>query len=132
MFSRNLTRRAFSQATLASATRPGTNYTVRNQLFINGKWTDAKDGKTVDTINPGTGEFITKVACGGPDDIDAAVVAAKASGRAWASTSSFERNRIMIKFAQKVEQHADELATLECEDNGKPFSDAMGDVMFSA
>jgi len=83
-------------------------------------------------VNPGTGELITKVASGGVDDINAAVEAAKNAAEAWANMNPAVRSRLMLHFADKIEQSADELATLECEDNGKPFGDAMGDVMFSA
>lgn len=44
----------------------------------------------------------------------------------------FVRGNLLNKFADKIEQHADELVTLECEDNGKQYADAMGDCMFSA
>ena len=132
MFSRALTRRAFSQSTVASLTKPGTTYNVRNKLIINGQSVDASSSETFDVHNPGTGEFITKVASAGVDDVNAAVAAAKAAGEEWSNTSPMQRNRLMLAYADKIEQHADELTTLECEDNGKPFDQAMSDVMGSA
>jgi len=104
---------------------------VRNQLLINGQWQDAKSGETFDVINPGTGELITKVASGGADDINLAVEAAKNAAKIWENVPPFVRANLMNKFADKVEQHADELVTLECEDNGKQYGDAFGDCMFS-
>ncbi len=44
----------------------------------------------------------------------------------------FVRSSLLNKFAEKIEQNADELCTLESEDNGKRYEDAMGDCMFSA
>jgi len=89
MFGKTLQKRAFSQAQLASMTIPGASYTARNQLFINGKWQDAKSGKTFDVINPGTGKLITKVSAGGKEDIDAAVTAARIAADKWERVTPF-------------------------------------------
>ena len=83
-------------------------------------------------VNPGTGEFITKVQSGGVEDINRAVEAASQAAHIWENIPPFVRSGLLIKFAEKIEQHADELVTLECEDNGKQYGDAMGDCMFSA
>ena len=118
-------KRAFSTSQLptplASPTAPGVTYNVPNQLFINGQWKDAKDGQTFDLINPGTGELITKVASAGPADVDEAVQAATQAATIWENVPPFVRSRMMIAFADKIEAHADELATLEAEDNGKMY-----------
>lgn len=126
MFSKIFARRAFSSKTmLESLTRPGTSYKIPNQLFINGQWQAAVSGETFDTVNPGTGELITKVSSAGPEDIDLAVAAAKGAADAWGTMSPTIRATLMHKFSDKIQENADELATLECEDNGKPYGDAM-------
>lgn len=73
MLSKFIQKRAFSHAELASKHAPGVSYPLRNKLFINGQWQDAKSGQTFDVINPATEELITKVASGGPEDIELAV-----------------------------------------------------------
>lgn len=70
-------------------------------------------------INPGTGELITKCASAGVEDINDAVQAASDAAKIWEQVPPFVRGNLLNKFADKIEQHADELATLECEDNGK-------------
>ena len=71
------------------------------------------------------------MASGGIEDINLAVDAAKNVAEIWESIPPFVRSNLINKFADKVEQHADELVTLECEDNGKVYGDAIGDCMFS-
>ena len=75
-------------------------------------------------INPGTGEVITKVQSGGADDINAAVEAASQAAHIWEHVPPFVRGNLLNKFADKIEEHADELSTLDCEDNGKQYADA--------
>ena len=83
-------------------------------------------------INPGTGELITKVACAGAEDINEAVQAASDIAQTWEDIPPFVKSALLNKFVDKIESHMDELATLECEDNGKTYQDACGDVGFSA
>lgn len=83
-------------------------------------------------INPGTGEFITKVASADVEDINDAVAAASNIAEVWESIPPFVKTTLMNKFADKIEANIDELVTLECEDNGKTYGDAFGDVSFCA
>jgi len=62
-------RRGFASVSSLS----GNSFEVRNKLFINGQWKDARSGSTFDVLNPATGELITKVASGGAEDVDEAV-----------------------------------------------------------
>ena len=59
------------------------------------------------------------MAAGNADDIDVAVEACKAATPAWEMVPPHERSRILHGIADKIEQNADELATIESEDNGK-------------
>jgi acyl-CoA reductase-like NAD-dependent aldehyde dehydrogenase len=93
------------------------------QLLIGGEKVDAADGATFETLDPATGNVITTVAQAGAADVDRAVAAARAAfaeGSAWRSMTPGDRGRAMIRLADLVEQHADELAQLESLDNGKP------------
>ncbi|KAJ7540109.1 hypothetical protein O6H91_10G001800 [Diphasiastrum complanatum] len=92
------------------------------KLFIDGQFVDALSGKTFDTLDPRNGELIAKVAEADKEDVDLAVQAARKAfdEGPWPRLSGYERGRILFKYADILEQHADELAALETLDNGKP------------
>ncbi|KAM7258653.1 hypothetical protein ACFE04_014394 [Oxalis oulophora] len=94
------------------------------KLFINGDFVDSLSGKTFETINPSTGEVITRVAEGDKEDIDLAVNAARHAfdHGPWPRMSGLERGKILTKFADLVDQHADELAAIDATNAGKLFT----------
>src|SRR5947208_759666 len=105
-------------------TAVATEKSFRNQLFINGEFVDAKGGKTFPTINPATEEKITDVAAGGPEDVDAAVRAARGQmepGSEWQKMKPRDRAKILWKIADMVVARADEIGRIETLDNGKPI-----------
>lgn len=93
------------------------------QLLINGQFVDAASGKTFPTYDPRTGDVIAHVAEGDAEDINRAVAAARKAfdEGPWPKMTAYERARIILKFADLVEKHSEELAALETWDNGKPF-----------
>jgi acyl-CoA reductase-like NAD-dependent aldehyde dehydrogenase len=100
------------------------------QLLIGGKWTAAKSGKTFESINPANEEVLAVVAEGDEADIDEAVKAARKAfdeGK-WPSMGPHQRTRLLLKIADLIEQHADELTTLETLDNGVPLMVTQGMV----
>jgi aldehyde dehydrogenase (NAD+) len=96
------------------------------KLLINNEWVGSKSGKTFSTLNPATGEEITRVAEADAADVDAAVaVARKAFESApWRTTSASERGRLLNRLADLMEKHAEVLTYLEALDNGMPLSTA--------
>lgn len=96
------------------------------QLLINGQFVDAASGKTFPTYDPRTGDVIAHMAEGDAEDINRAVAAARKAfdEGPWPKMTAYERSRILLKFADLVEEHSEELATLETWDNGKPFQQA--------
>jgi len=91
------------------------------KLFINGQWADAAAGETFDTLDPATGEILAEVARGEAEDIDRAVIAARAAFEGpWSRLTPSERGRIIHRIGDLIEQNADELAELDSLDNGKP------------
>ncbi len=97
---------------------------IQNQLFINGEFVDAKDGKTFATINPATEEKITDVASAGPADVDAAVSAARAQlepGSKWQKMRPRDRAKVMWKLADLLSERAADIGYIETIDNGKPI-----------
>jgi len=114
-------------ATATSAIEPSVKISA-NKLLINGKWVDAASGKTFPTINPSTGEVITRVAEADAADVDKAVAAARAAfdkGPWRRKMTASHRGVLMNKLADLVEKHAEELAQLEALDNGKPYHVAL-------
>ncbi|MEO5707874.1 MAG: aldehyde dehydrogenase family protein [Alteraurantiacibacter sp.] len=91
-------------------------------LLIDGKSVPAQSGKTFATINPATGREICQVAEGGVADVDLAVQAARRAlnNPQWRDMSAVDRSLVLNKLADLIERDAEELAVLECLDNGKP------------
>jgi acyl-CoA reductase-like NAD-dependent aldehyde dehydrogenase len=91
------------------------------KMLIDGKWVPAASGRTFETPNPATGEVLARVAEGDAEDVDRAVRAARRAfddGK-WVRLPPAERERVLLRVADLIEQHADELAQLETLDNGK-------------
>ena len=103
------------------------------QLLIDGEWTDGSTGKRTTLINPATEEPLCEVSAATVSDVDAAV---KAAGRvftdsAWRGMSGGKRSRLLWRLADLIERDAEEIATLETLNQGKPiFESAKVDVPF--
>ena len=101
------------------------------KMLIGGAWVDAASGKTFPVIDPSSGEEIARVPEGDKDDIDRAVKAARAAFESgpWADVKPAERQRLLWRLSDLIEENSDELAELESIDNGKSLMFArMGDV----
>lgn len=97
---------------------------MNTQLFIDGQFVPAKNGGTIDVLNPSNGELITKIAAAEAEDIDIAVAVAKRAFPSWAATPAAERGRLLLKLADLIEEHTEELAQLESLDTGHPIRDS--------
>ena len=93
------------------------------KLLIGGRWVEAQSGKTFDSVNPSTGKGIAQLAEGGANDVDRAVAAARAAFEGpWSKFKPFDRQALMLKIADTVEKHFDDLAVLETLDMGAPIA----------
>jgi aldehyde dehydrogenase (NAD+) len=103
-------------------------------LIINGNRTAASDGGTFEVFDPSTGGPLATVAKATSADVSRAVAAAHAAleSKAWGGILPAERGRIMQRIAQAIRGRAEELATLESRDNGKPLTQARTDVQVAA
>lgn len=102
-------------------------------LYVGGEFVDAKAGETFETVDPTTGEVLTSVARGRSADVDRAVESAwDAFETEWVDHSAGQRQQALLEIADRIEDHADELARLETLDNGKPISEAKIDVRGAA
>ncbi len=101
---------------------------LRTQAYIDGRWTDAADGATFDTVNPATGQVIAAVAACGVADVDRAVAAARRAfdQGVWSGLPRSARKAALLKLAALVDTHREELAVLETIDMGKPIADTLG------
>lgn len=117
--SKKLTRAEWE--TKASAMR------YRTQAFIDGAYVDAASGKTFACISPMDGQCRAQIAECEAEDVERAVKASRRAFEAgvWSETSPVHRKKTLMKFAQLLEKHAEELALLESIDMGKPVADAL-------
>ncbi|HSY73343.1 MAG TPA: aldehyde dehydrogenase family protein, partial [Alloacidobacterium sp.] len=96
----------------------------KHRMYVDGKFINAASGKTFSVYNPATGEVMAQVPEAEAVDVDQAV---RAGRRAfdegpWPRMSASQRGRLMLKLADLMEQHLEELAEIESMDNGKPVS----------
>ncbi len=106
---------------------------MQNQLqliphFIAGKLQDTDSGRYGDVYNPALGVPVARVALASANDVESAVAAAAAAFPAWANTPALGRARVLFKYLQLMQQHADEFAALLTREHGKTFADAQGEV----
>jgi len=107
---------------------------MTEHLIIDGNKAAASDGQTFDVYDPSSGDALATVAKATKIDVDRAVNAAHNAleSNAWGGAPPAERGRVMIRIAQTLRDRAEELATLESRDNGKPLKQARTDVHVAA
>ena len=91
-------------------------------LFIDGQHVKPAGGEYSNDIDPATEEVIAAVALGGKADVDVAVRAARAALKVWGGMRAADRGRILMRAADLIEQHAEELIQIESRDAGKPLA----------
>jgi phenylacetaldehyde dehydrogenase len=91
------------------------------RMFINGEFVAADDRSTIEVVEPSTATYLTSVPSGTTDDVDRAVAAARTALRdgPWSTMKPAERERLLLKLADAIEQHAQALGEIETIDNGK-------------
>lgn len=105
---------------------------LQNKSFINNNWISSKNGNTFEVINPANGHVITTVAnCGGQETRQAIEVATKAFA-IWSKKTAKERAAIMRTWFNLVNENADDLALLMTTEQGKPLSEAKGEISYGA
>lgn len=107
---------------------------AEEKMYVNGAWVAASDGKTRTTTNPFDQSTIASVPAATEDDARQAVAAADRAYRApeWGQLDPAERGRLLRKVAALIYERMDDIARTETLDNGKPFRESKGDVMFAA
>src|SRR5262249_39096420 len=107
---------------------------MAEQLIIDGERVGASDAGTFDVYDPSSGDVLAEVAKATKADVDRAVQSARTAleSKAWGGAAPAERGRIMMRIAQAIRDRAEELATLESRDNGKPLRQSRNDVQVAA
>ncbi len=111
--------------------RPGAAFLdgPAKRLLIGGAWQPAALGKVARSIDPATGRPIAEVADGTAEDVERAVRAARtAFDGPWSRCTPAERMKLILRFADVVEQHADELSVIDTLDMGAPLARARGGI----
>lgn len=108
---------------------------VPRQLYIDGRFVDARSGKTFGVVDPGTGRELLQVAEGDAADVDRAVLAARRAFERgpWRDMTTIERSRLIWRLGDLIEENLDTFAILESLDVGKPLQVSLtGDIPFAA
>ncbi|MER5711497.1 gamma-aminobutyraldehyde dehydrogenase [Streptomyces sp. NPDC042898] len=92
----------------------------RLRNYINGEFRDAADGRTIEVVNPATGEVYATSPLSGQADVDAAMEAASAAFPAWRDSTPADRQKVLLKIADAFEERAEDLIAAEVENTGKP------------
>jgi 1-pyrroline dehydrogenase len=100
----------------------------RLQNLVGGEFVDAVEGRTAEILNPATGETIAEVPEGTQADVDRAVEAAKKAWPEWRESTPAERAEFLLKLADLIDEHTDELAELESQNVGKPLGAARDEM----
>ena len=102
-----------------------TNFVFKQ--LINGEWVDAHNSGTWDLINPATEEVIQQIAFGDADDAQQAIDAAAEAFKTWSRQTPYQRAPILLKAADWLLEHAEEMARITTEESGKPLSESLAE-----
>ena len=104
------------------------NLKIEGSAFIHGEYCAAVSGATFECISPVDGRLLTQIASCDLADAELAVSDARATFESgvWSRMAPAQRKRVMIRFADLMDEHAEELALLETLDMGKPIGDSLG------
>lgn len=101
----------------------------RLKFFVNGKWHESKTSKYMDIWDPSIGEIIAQTPCCTGEEVNLAIKSANDAFPSWSNTPAVKRVQILFKFRDLLELHLDELTHLVCQENGKVWDEAQGDVL---
>jgi malonate-semialdehyde dehydrogenase (acetylating) / methylmalonate-semialdehyde dehydrogenase len=95
---------------------------------VNGEWRRSAGSESIEVFNPATSEVLATVPLAGPEEVDRAVRAAAAAFPSWRRTPPQDRIAYLFAFRRVLEQHADEIARLTTEENGKTLAEARAEL----
>ncbi|TCU05407.1 NAD-dependent succinate-semialdehyde dehydrogenase [Rhizobium sullae] len=104
---------------------------LRDRCLINGKWV-AGSQTNITVKNPATGEIVGTVPSLDAADVEQAVVAAEMAFRTWSALAAKERAAVLLRWFYLIIENADDLAALITAEQGKPLSEAKGEILYAA
>ncbi|MFC4276395.1 NAD-dependent succinate-semialdehyde dehydrogenase [Achromobacter aloeverae] len=105
---------------------------LRDACYIDGKWQGADGGASIPVTNPATGATIVSVPKLGRADTEYAIARAQAALPAWAAKPAKERAAVLLKWAQLMMRHQQDLAAIMTSEQGKPVTEAAGEIAYAA
>ncbi|HXF97102.1 MAG TPA: NAD-dependent succinate-semialdehyde dehydrogenase [Gaiellaceae bacterium] len=105
---------------------------LRTDLFVDGAWAEAADGRRFDVRDPASGEVVASVAAGTRDDARRALEAAARSLPAWSALPAKERSAVLRRWFEAIVDAADDLAAILTAEQGKPLGEARAEVLYGA
>ncbi len=105
---------------------------LRNTNLIAGQWVAADDQRTLEVLNPATGEHLASVPCCGAEETRRAIAAADAAWPAWKALTARRRAQLLQAWNRLILDNADDLAQLITAECGKPLTEAKGEVIYGA
>ncbi|WP_371233775.1 NADP-dependent succinate-semialdehyde dehydrogenase [Pseudomonas sp. QE6] len=104
----------------------------RQQAYIDGRWCDADDGRSLDVHDPATGERLGSVPLMGSAEAVRAIEAANAALEGWRAKTAKERAQILRRWFELLLEHEEDLARLMTFEQGKPLHEALGEIRYAA
>ncbi len=105
---------------------------LREACYINGEWVDADDGTTRDITNPANGEVLARVPNMGAHETRKAIESAQTAFISWREKTASERAGVLRRWYELMLEHKQDLATIMTLEQGKPFSESLGEVAYGA
>lgn len=105
---------------------------LANACLINGQWVPAGSGATIAVTNPATGAVVGKVPSLSAEEVEAVIGYANAAFKPWAQRPAKERSEILRKWFNLLIENADDLAAILTAEQGKPLSEARGEIVYAA
>src|SRR3954451_20281794 len=102
------------------------------QMYLDGRWSDARDGGTLAVVNPADETTLAQVAFGGRAEAEQAVEAATRALPSWRATSAHDRAKVLKQAAELMRGRADTIARTLTREQGKPLPEARAEVMHAA
>ncbi|KOO48728.1 aldehyde dehydrogenase family protein [Viridibacillus arvi] len=106
----------------------------RIPMLINGEWVGNDSNEWLPVFNPSNGELIAEIVKGQKEHVDEAVHAAQVAFESdeWKKVKPYERGQLLVRLAAHIRNNAEQWSKWECEDVGKPISQAKADVEAAA
>jgi succinate-semialdehyde dehydrogenase/glutarate-semialdehyde dehydrogenase len=105
---------------------------LKTDCYIGGKWVAASSGRRMDVTDPASGALLASVPRMGVAETDNAIAAAQKAFPGWSRRTAAERALVLQKWAVLIRSHAEDLAQLMTQEQGKPFAESLGEIEYAA